>query len=531
MYRLLIVEDEKWEREGLRDFIDWGAMGIELVGCACDGEEGLRIAEERRPDIIIADIKMPKMNGLQMAKLASALLPELQVIILSGYDDFQYARQAIVLHACAYLLKPVERGSLEDALRTALAALDRERSSDLELARLERRWAEYVDSRKDHELFDSLELGGDSASLKGTLPVAGSEDEAARAVAIAAFYRRSEQRGLPEPLSLEAERGLLDAVKTMIRRRGARASFGEHFYEAVLLMESPDGSAVFEAELRSIALELRSELGVEMIAALGDAITGAADIFRSYTQAKVAASYFFVCDCGELLPFRVLSSGARELAERARALILSANEVLDRALRSGGAGQAKCRELVDAFLAELRENRAVSKMLVGYFLLEAGKAAGTLGDSGLGSLRCLEQTRRCLYSAVETLARRAYGPDERGEAPGCGSKEEEVVRCILMIVERSYAEELDLAVLSEEIRLSPYYLGSLFKKRVGKSFSQYLAEYRLDAARRMLREEGAKLCDLSDAIGIHSPSYFSALFKKRFGISPIEYRRIERGRG
>jgi two-component system response regulator YesN len=528
MYQLLIVEDEKWEREGLRDFLDWESMGIGLVCCACDGEEGLRLAELRRPDIIIADIKMPKMNGLQMLKLVCALLPEVKIIILSGYDDFQYARQAIGLHACAYILKPVERGCLEEALCAALDSLAQEKTRSLELGKLERRWAEYVDSRKDHVLFDSLELGSEFEALGDASSAAGGDG--ARAVAIAAFYRRPGPTGAPVPCSLETDRGLLGEIKARIQRSGARVSFGEHFYEAVLLMESRDERADFDAELHAIGGELWAEFGVGTIVALGGSVFGDSDIFQSYAQAKVASSYRFVCACGDVLPFRALSNGERDCPEDARALILSANEAIERAVRSGGAEREACCALIDDFLSRLRDNYAVSKMLVGYFLLEACRAIGAPGDADLSSLSSLEQTRQRLYSAVDAIAERPMGGDARRCAPMCRPREEEIVRCVLGIVERRYSEELDLSGLAEEVHLSPYYLGSLFKKRTGKNFSQYLVEYRLEAAREMLKEKSTKLGDLSDAIGIHNPSYFSALFKKRFGISPVEYRRIEQGR-
>ena len=110
MYKLMIVEDEKWEREGLRDFIDWNSIGIDVAGCACNGMEGVRMAELLKPDIILTDIMMPKMDGIQMANKIRAFLPNTKIIILSGYDDFQYAKQTFSFQAFAYILKPMPEG-------------------------------------------------------------------------------------------------------------------------------------------------------------------------------------------------------------------------------------------------------------------------------------------------------------------------------------------------------------------------------------------------------------------------------------
>ncbi|HEX2946739.1 MAG TPA: response regulator [Clostridia bacterium] len=120
MLKLLIVEDEKWEREGLMDFLDWKSLGLELAGAACDGFEGIDKARVLRPDIIITDIKMPGMDGLKMSQSIREFLPGVKIIILTGYDDFNLARAAINMDANAYILKPVEEEELMEALKRVM---------------------------------------------------------------------------------------------------------------------------------------------------------------------------------------------------------------------------------------------------------------------------------------------------------------------------------------------------------------------------------------------------------------------------
>lgn len=117
MLRMLIVEDERWEREGLTDFLDWNSLGIELSGLACDGIEGLEQARAIRPDIIITDIKMPGMDGLKMSGKVQEFLPDVKTIILTGYDDFKLAQEAINIKANAYILKPVEENDLLEVIK------------------------------------------------------------------------------------------------------------------------------------------------------------------------------------------------------------------------------------------------------------------------------------------------------------------------------------------------------------------------------------------------------------------------------
>jgi two-component system, response regulator YesN len=537
MYRLLIVEDEKWEREGLRDFLDWETMSIEVVGCACDGEEGVRLAESHRPDIIIADIKMPRMNGLRMSEIVCAFLPDVKILILSGYDDFQYARRAIGVRACSYILKPVEGRRLEEALHGILESLERESARHLEIEALEKRWIDYVDSRKDHVLFDTLEheadraadRAADLATSRASTPPAAIGIRGTLAVAVVSFYSLSASAGFPVPSSLDRAPGMLEAVKAAIGRRGIPFSFSDDFREAVLLLESSAERPDPERELREIARELDAEPGLEIIAALGDPAAGASGIRLSYEQAKIAGSYRFASEFGDVIPFGALSGGGRDRGEDVRALLLAADEAIGETSARGGKGDIEgCLRAIDEFLSRLKDNLSMSKMLLGYFLIESRRAARAANRPArsegvdIGDLHSLEETRRRLASAVGAVADRPAG---RGRP-----KEEEAVKGILAEVERRYPEPLDLAGLSGELGLSPYYVGGMFKKCTGKSFNQYLAEYRLEAARRLLRESRVKLGDLSSAVGIRNPSYFCALFKRKFGVSPAEYRRIERGR-
>jgi two-component system response regulator YesN len=123
---MLIVEDERWEREGLLDFLDWSGMGIEIVGAAKDGIEGLELALQLKPDIVITDIKMPGLDGLELSKRIKEKLVHTRIVILTGFGEFDFARQAIQYSVSGYVLKPVEEEDMHSVISKVLRELDQD---------------------------------------------------------------------------------------------------------------------------------------------------------------------------------------------------------------------------------------------------------------------------------------------------------------------------------------------------------------------------------------------------------------------
>jgi two-component system response regulator YesN len=136
-YKVFLVEDEIITREGIRDTVDWGAAGYQLCGEAPDGEIALPLIRERRPDVLITDIKMPFMDGLQLCRILRETLPATKIIILSGHDEFKYAQEAIQIGVTEYLLKPIAPRDLLTALRKVAAQLDEERRTSANLLELQ----------------------------------------------------------------------------------------------------------------------------------------------------------------------------------------------------------------------------------------------------------------------------------------------------------------------------------------------------------------------------------------------------------
>ncbi|MBN1304658.1 MAG: response regulator, partial [Anaerolineales bacterium] len=126
-YKVFLVEDEIVTREGIRDNVNWKSAGFEFCGEAADGETAVPLIEAAQPDILITDIKMPFMDGLQLSKIIRTQMPWVKIIILSGHDEFEYAQKAVTIGATEYLLKPISSGELLKAMKRISDLLDQEK--------------------------------------------------------------------------------------------------------------------------------------------------------------------------------------------------------------------------------------------------------------------------------------------------------------------------------------------------------------------------------------------------------------------
>lgn len=527
MYKLLIVEDEKWEREGLRDFLDWSSMGIEVAGCACNGAEGVRMAELYKPEIILTDIMMPKMDGIHMGSNIRAFLPDTRIIILSGYDDFQYAKQTFSFHAFAYILKPISKEKLEEVIFSVLKVLDREKSRNIERDALNSQWMDYIGSYKDQLLLGLLEQKIGLDYLQKLESINGLRVQGKKVIVIMSLYFDLEKTESFDSTSRDSYQEVVNRIGLMLNERGITFSFSKPFKEAVLCMDAPETQGDLEKQLQSLKEILKNELGIKTIYGVGEAAENFHEAPQSYMQAKEAISFRFLAEFGEFIYYNKVNKNGCDDFDGTSSQLLRIRNIINKVLYSAQKGDMdEGSLLVDDFLSALRENYLISKMLLTGFFAEISNLLCLAMPSGSGTyfsdLDSLSKTKRYLLSLLSKIA--AHTTDK------CSCSEDEVAKKVIELIEKKYTDELDLKLISEEIHLTPYYIGNIFKKYTGKQFNQYLNDYRIDKAKEILQTSKIKVGHLAEAVGIRSSSYFCVLFKNRFGISPGDYKDILKGR-
>lgn len=523
-YRVLLADDEEEIRSGISRKIDWASLGFRLVGEAGNGEEALELAEQLRPDVVLTDIKMPFLDGLELCRRLRVFLPGARLVVFSGFDDFEYARQAVSMGVSEYILKPINAPELIQVLEKLRDQLDRQRLERRDMETLRRRYEESLPVLR--ELFYTR-------LLSGQLRPEQVQDRAAR-------YEISLPQGLWAAALVhvdgdEGERDelLLLSVQSFLEKHfaleGCAARVVLYGDMAALLVHLDREERLYPLleELERLSRLSQSYLGLRLTTGVGLVCRGPEELNRSAAGARSALDYRVLAGGGRVIYIgdlepqsaaapsfeeedqRALSAAVKlGTREQAEAVV---RELIQR-LRQAGLSLSKC----DLFLLEVvtclvRLTRSGGLPVEEVF----GEGfTGTVSVSGFSSLEELGDwlAERCAR-LHDLLGRRRSD-----------SAWQMVERAKDYIAGHYTDEQLSVETLCSHIHLSPTYFSTLFKREVGLSFTAYVTKVRMEEAARLLRETDEKTYRIAEATGFTDPNYFSYVFKRHFGLSPSKFR-------
>ena len=530
-YRVLLADDEEEIRTGISRKIGWASLGFQLVGEAGNGVEALELAEQLRPDVVLTDIKMPFMDGLELCRRLRMSLPGARLVVFSGFDDFEYARQAMSLGVSEYILKPINAPELIQVLEKLRGQLDRQRLERRDMETLRRRYEESLPVLR--ELFYTR-------LLSGQIRPEQVQDRAAR-------YEIDLPQGLwtaalvhVDGLGDEGERDelLLLSVQSFLAKHFALAGCAARVVlygdMAALLVHLDQEARLYPLleELERLSRLSQSYLGLRLTTGVGLPCRGPEELNHSAGGARSALDY------------RVLAGGGRVIyigdLEPQSAAAPSFEEEDQRALSA--AVKLGTREQAEAVVRELMErlrHAGLSLSRCDLFLLEVVTCLVRLARSG--GLAVEEVFGEGFTGAVSVSDFSSL--EELGDwlAERCGrlhdllgrrrsdSAWQMVERAENYIAEHYTDEDLSVEALCSHIHLSPTYFSTLFKREVGLSFTAYVTKMRMEEAARLLRETDEKTWRIAEATGYGDPNYFSYVFKRHFGQSPSRFRAGQKG--
>jgi len=524
MFRVLIVDDEPMVRKRLKTIIDWEQVGFCLVGEACDGEEGLELVKKRNPDLVITDIRMPVINGLELIQKAKEENPFLQAAILSGYNDFEYAQEAMKYGVKHYLLKPIEKDKLLQVLEKIREEISSTRTLHHQLQEsmqvLRGKWLlEVLHQRTiDQHMIDRAQgLGMDLFGCKLGLFMLDIDDMDELFI-----EDRLDEIQLKKDLLLK----LIEDIKK---------DYGE-----IVLADEGEGRHVVlcimpqrgQARLKSLVqdlIELARKTGeMTLTIGLGGDEGNLHSIKQNYTMAKEALEYKFLFGKDRIIDYRDLGKGLLDspwasISEWNHDTILEAVEKYDEKI---------VKREIDGLFDILRQTKATPVIVHAAAIdILAGigrivkKLEGDWSEIAKGNLNLINEMKgKETLDEIKNwlcdlcLQANRYIASLRESRPRKVSEE------LLEYIEEHYMEDISLKEMAKIVYMNPVYLGQVFKNETGVSFNEYLVNKRVEEACRLLAGSNLNVYEVAERVGYKAPGNFYKAFKKIKGISPADYR-------
>ena len=495
MISLFLVEDERIARESIRDNVPWQEHDILFLGDAPDGEVALPQLLEKRPDILLTDIKMPFMDGLELARIVRKELPDTRIIILSGHNEFEYARKAITLGVNDYLLKPVSS-------RDILEAVDRSKAQILECRA--RRIERQSHSITQRELFFSNLYSG---ILMGP----------------AQMLQRAAQLGIS--LAAGAYQIILTELDGVIPDREA---LRDKLYAAPMAYGSG-----FDGERASFLLLAEDAAGLPLkfqeFSAWLEGLTGQEGLTVHLLPGKQAARLSDLPKAYHLLTIQKKQRESADSKTLSHSTSFQRDTLLD-FLRTGKPSA------LPSFWAHYRptiESGYSSFVYRCYLYTELFFVVHEFCQENRiplpESLRqedLLEKRILLTNSVDDFLTLACQLCEEVMEVRPGGSRHTPSAEQARAYIDRHYMDpELSLSSVANAVSVSPNHLSTLFKSKIGVGFSEYLTEVRIRQAKRLLITSDLRVSEVGERVGYQNMEYFSMLFKKNTGQTPSQYRR------
>lgn len=500
MLNVLLVDDEPNVRQGLKMMIPWDELELCVIGEGNDGDDGLLKMLSMQPDIVIADVKMPGKTGIEMTEEAIGKGFEGKVIILSGYSDFTYAKEAIALGVESFVLKPVDEDELIECLKSARDKILKERESDFR----REKGCEYISEQISKGL-----LTGDEATV-----------------------RDAEKNGYRFPCYDTAIICSVDSdtqgIKTSVI--SSVAKFFENYGNVDVVSMDLSGfqAVVFKGWKYSNVMELLYRLsksfGGEVFIAVGRTVLTPAEINRSYMSAYELYKNRFLYMHYGVVTDEVLNSGSdipSADVSQLTAQIYAYMEIND---------TVKLEKTVDSFMETMRSRKySPERVKVSCITLvmdiyskvsknsNEKKPDDMLGDSLIADIG----EKNSLYDIVKLL--KATFTEVSNVYFGRTTKS--TMERVVQYIKSNYNQELRLELLANIFGYNSAYLGKVFHQYTGENFNNYLDEIRITEAKRLLTKEEYKVYEVAEMVGYSNINYFHNKFKKYVGVSPLAYKK------
>ena len=522
-YTVLMVDDEEDVIRAMQKKIDWESLGFRITGYAHNGIEALDLAEAEAPDVVMTDIKMPYMDGMELARNLKLLYPNVRILFFSGFDEFEYAKEAIRLEAEEYILKPVDAEELRRIFTKIRESLDREMDEKRNVQKLR----DYY-----NESLPLLQENFYSSLVEGNIP----ESDIARYLgdyqielegplyAVVVIHTSTTQLpdGISAVLLTEAVRRLAD------ERMDSKFRLFTHEGNIVTIVSllSPEDITKITDEAESFCRLANRVCQAVVTIGIGKVCRNLSEISESYSGAREAVSYRALYGAGRAINIVEIEPGQERSADNTqkklhavfKAVKMSTPEAVRKeaqayvdALSAGGVSLSAHRFMVMELVSSLFRFAVSNEIETESILGEDERLFRNVTNMDSPQLRDW-LTSVCVRMQESLLDHRTQGAQTF------------VTKAMDYVRDNYGDQELTIDKICGILGVSAAYFSTTFKKETGKTFINYLTDYRMEQAVQRLIEKDDKTYVIASQVGYADPAYFSYVFKKKFGVSPSKYR-------
>lgn len=524
MLRILVVDDEPFIVQGLSVLIDWESEDCQIVGTVANGKEALDFLKQQEVDLILADIQMPVMSGLELLEIVKTQkLSNAWFVILSGYSDFQYAQQALRYECLDYLLKPIQKKELTEVIHKVQNLYQKSEAQKQENCRMEKAYLTGQILLLLSGKYEQANLDYVQEHLKVSPNVRYIDieiDELSTKREISLEEKRVFQRELYEKcqqyLGEDGEHCLFD-----VSSNSKEYDVGFVYCDYMAREAGKEEEEYFDAFLKA----LNAESDIQVLMFVGSKVESIAELSESYRTAMILKSLLVFHSDSRISYYEDM-----QMNSSGNILCKGSMDALVRAVEQND--QEDIEQCVDIIFDELERGGMRKDLLeinINYLLFQLLHLAVTQNNQ-------ISQEDILKYLGMEAFDKRSIiGSSNHMK---CFVKEyaeyliqlrKEVPRGVLAEVEREiqehYWENLTLKELSKKYYVNSAYLGQLFRKKYGVSFKDYLNNYRMDQAASMLLRTDKKIYEIAEAVGYHDVDYFINRFIAAKGCTPTKFRK------
>ncbi|QIB26953.1 response regulator transcription factor [Caloranaerobacter azorensis] len=506
MYRLLIADDEPIEREGLKLIINKNLPDIRVIGEAKNGREAIELVEELSPDILLLDIKMPGINGIEAAKEIRRKYKNLKIIILSAYDYFAYAKESFSLGVYDYLLKPVRRAKLIETLEKVISEIEKERIERQEKLKLREELSDIKNMFEEKFVTIILEDGlkGEN-NIKSRIDILDMTFDLYYVLAISI---ESKNNNMLSNIYDEVFRYFKHREKSIISK------YNDNIY---VLVEVYNAN---EIEVKRLSYERANKIYNRLIGKYDIDIRIGVKIGRGLDNLKRV-----IIEANKLIISIKNKNIISDFYDRNEEDLIEIKEEYQKILNIiKGIVNGDRESLIELYnLLEMlciSENYKIIKLyeIISILRFLIFEKRGKLYFNDLLSGSKNFELDLCDVKKIVIDELNKYFVEINNQT-------HEIIEKAKEYIYKNYNKDIKLEDVAEKVSVSPYYFSKLFKKEMGKNFIDFLTELRIEEAKKKL-DEGMSIKAVSRCIGYSDPNYFSRVFKKITGMSPNSYKKI-----